>query len=126
MEKVRFIGENLVDEDGKVVISAEDLVSKCMVNVAYSHSIIEIVKYTIRSLGYELVNNKTYRRSSLFNKVEDTILKSGLYIVDRNKRPRSGKPNPADKYIAKIACEQKMCIAHFVSKRPQRFSHKEW
>ena len=124
MKKVRFIGENLVDEDGKVVISEEELISKCMENVAYSHRVIEIVKHTIRGLGYELVNNTIYRRSPLFNRVEDTILKSGLYTADRNKRPPTYKRNVGEQYIAQNLYKQQNNIAKFAKLRPGRFSHK--
>lgn len=127
MKKVRFIGENLIDEDGKVVISEEELIAKCILNVEYSHRVIEIVKHTIRGLGYELVNNTIYRRSPLFNKVEDTILKSGLYMADRNKRPRTQKRNVGELYIVQNLSRQQNNIARYVKQRPGRFSNpREW
>jgi len=125
MKKVRFIGENLVDEDGKVVISPEDLISKCMENVAYSYKVIEIVRYTVKGLGYELSGSSKYRRSALFNKVEDTILKSGLYTGRQKPKINRPQKNPADQYITRVVCDQYNRVAREGKRNFKRSTHWE-
>jgi len=85
--RVRFVGNQLINDFEIPVMSEEKLTQECLKNVEYSLKIIEIIKYTLENLGYELLCiNYQYRKSSLFNSLECTIAHSEEYKKTKEKK----------------------------------------
>lgn len=85
--RVRFVGNSLINELEAPVISTEELIYECLKNVEYSYRVIEIIKYTLSNLGYDLeCKSFQYRNSSLFNTLEHIIVHSEAYQKNKNKK----------------------------------------
>ncbi len=87
MLRVRFGKEFLIDENGeKINLEEEILIAICLENADVSIRVIEIIRYSLETLGYELCsNNYKYRNSDLFNSIEPIIVKAEKYQNNKNK-----------------------------------------
>ena len=108
--KIRFLGWDLVDENGEVVfISKEKLKEECFKNPKQSVSIKKIVSTAIHTLGYEVIwgmSPVSYTKSDLYAWLEKHInsnpryqsLKTEVYIQQQKIRDERRKERIIDSY----------------------------
>lgn len=83
---VRFKGENLIDEQGKIIpIPYEDLKEACLAADYEALSIVKIVSEAIEYVFDLHVNSGKCRESVLFNNLENAIRKDGRYKAKKEK-----------------------------------------
>lgn len=78
---VRFIGPNLVDENGDIIlIQYQDLLQASLQEEYTTFSVREIIFTGVeKATGQKVIINNDVRKSSLFNQLEDDILKDPKY-----------------------------------------------
>lgn len=78
---VRFIGPNLVDENGDIIlIQYQDLLQATLQEEYTTFSVREIIFTGVeKATGQKVIINNDVRKSSLFNQLEDDILKDPKY-----------------------------------------------
>lgn len=91
---VRFKGDNLVREDGTVFeISYEALLKACLKESYETISIKEIIFSVILETTGENVIGNTHRKSSLFNRLEEQILKFPVYQKAKEQKMAKDQAN---------------------------------
>ena len=86
--RVRFIGEELIAENGDVInISFEDLKEACLNSGSKSLSILEIISEGVRIYtgGYEIVRGK-HHKSALYSRLEAAIFHDENYQERKIKK----------------------------------------
>ena len=83
---LRFKEEHLVKEDGTYLeISYEELIQACLLDTYKTISVKEIIFTAIYSITGEKVVDYRCRDSSLFNRLEDEILKDSRYLESKEQ-----------------------------------------
>jgi len=128
MRVVCFWENGLLDESGtQIKIEEKKLLKDCLENADISIHVIEIVRHTLRNLGYELeTSSYKYRQSNLFNRLECAIVASEKYQRNKNESyKRVKRETSATTSIISYALEMRIRESlRDKSRRPGRYSMK--